>query len=199
MFTGIVTDIGTIDAVQPRDAGRAFVIRTHWDLGDLQIGASIAHSGCCLTVTEIDGDRFTTEAWAETLAVTTLESWEAGQRINLERSLRIGDEIGGHLVSGHVDGIAQIDRLDRMGDATRLEIIAPDALAPFIAKKGSICLDGVSLTVNEVHNSQFEVLIIDHTLKATTLGECKVGDRLNIEVDQLARYAARYATMAAGR
>ena len=198
MFTGIVTDIGTVEAVKDRDKGKAFTVRTGWDLSDMAVGASVAHAGVCLTVTSVEGSRFTSEAWAETLAVTTLGSLKAGNRINLERSLKMGDELGGHLVSGHVDGVAHIVARDGVGEAVQFELEVPHALAPFVAPKGSVCLDGVSLTVNGVHGTRFGVMIIRHTLEVTTIAEWKPGQAVNIEVDRLARYAARYYEFAAG-
>jgi riboflavin synthase len=192
MFTGIVTDVGTVESVRALDGGKAFTVSTAWDLQDLAIGASVAHSGVCLTVTSTSQGRFTSEAWAETLAVTTLGGLEAGDRVNLERSLKIGDELGGHLVSGHVDGIATILSREEIGEAVKFEFEAPDALAPFVAQKGSVCLDGVSLTVNGVAGARFDILAIRHTLEVTALSAWQPGTKVNIEVDRLARYAARY-------
>lgn len=193
MFTGIVTDIGTIEKVEQLDHGRRFRVATRWDTADLAIGASVAHSGVCLTVVARGDGWFETEAWEEALRLTTLGSMHLGARLNLERSLRMGDELGGHLVQGHVDGMAQIvDRRDE-GGAVRFVIEAPGALAKFIAPKGSVALDGTSLTVNAVDGNRFDVLIIRHTLEVTTWGERQPGDRVNIEIDQMARYAARLA------
>jgi riboflavin synthase len=193
MFTGIVTDIGTIDRVDPLDHGRRFTVRTAWNLSDLSIGASVAHAGACLTVVETGEGWFATEAWEEALRLTTLGAAKAGTRINLERSLRIGDELGGHMVSGHVDGMASILERRAEGGAVRFIIEAPEHLARFIAPKGSVALDGTSLTVNSVHAARFDVLLIAHTLEVTTWGERQAGDRVNIEIDQMARYAARLA------
>lgn len=193
MFTGIVTDIGEIEQVEQLDKGRRLRVRTHWNIDDLEIGASVAHAGVCLTVVAREGDRYDVEAWEEALRLTTLADLHVGSRVNLERSLRIGDELGGHLVQGHVDGTATIvDRVEE-GGAVRFVIEAPKELARFIAPKGSVALDGTSLTVNAVEGNRFDVLIIAHTLEVTTWGERKTGDRVNIEIDQMARYAARLA------
>ena len=196
MFTGIVTDIGEIRAVAEQAEGlRRLSIGCRYDLDGIAIGASIACSGACLTVvrTAVAGNvpTFEVDAAAETLRVTTAGGWTAGARINLERSLRIGDELGGHLVSGHVDGLAElVGREDTAGMAC-LTFRAPAPLMRFIAAKGSVALDGVSLTVNTVDDDTFSVLAIPHTLAVTTLGERRLGDFLNLEVDQMARYAAR--------
>lgn len=196
MFTGIVTDVGEVLAVEPRPGDlRRLKIATHYPVDEIADGASIACSGCCLTVVEkgITGNRrwFAVDAAAETLAVTNVGTWAVGTRINLERSLRIGDELGGHLVSGHVDGLADVlDREDHP-ETARFTLRAPAALARFIAPKGSVALDGISLTVNTVADDTFSVLIIPHTLQVTTLGERRAGDRIHIEIDQMARYAAR--------
>jgi riboflavin synthase len=193
MFTGIVTDIGRVKSVELLEKGRRLCIETAWDLSDLAIGASVAHAGVCLTVTEIGKSHYFAEAWEEALRLTTLGALEAGTQVNLERALRIGDELGGHLVSGHIDGMAKILARIEEGGATRFEIEAPDELAPFIASKGSVCLDGTSLTVNGVAGNRFDVLLIRHTLEVTTWSERHSGDRLNLEIDQMARYAARLA------
>ena len=194
MFTGIITDVGHIRSVEPLREGKRLVIETAYDPSEIEIGASIACGGPCLTVVEKGSaaDRwFAVEAWEEALRLTTLGGWAEGTSVNTERSLKIGDELGGHLVSGHVDGTAEIvDRRDE-GDAVRFTLRAQDALAKFIAPKGSVALDGTSLTVNGVDAAQFDVLIIKHTLGVTTWGERKVGDRVNLEIDQMARYAAR--------
>lgn len=195
MFTGIVTDIATLESIEQLDQGRRFRIRSSYDSSGIDIGASIAHSGVCLTVTEKgsdgEGNWFEVEAWEEALRLTTLGNWKKGQRINLERSLKMGDELGGHLVSGHVDGMAEITAVRQEGEATRFTIEAPAHLAKFIAPKGSVALDGTSLTVNGVEGNTFDVLLIAHTLEVTTWGDRKKGDLLNIEIDQMARYAAR--------
>jgi riboflavin synthase len=191
MFTGIVTDVGVIERIEPLDHGIGLRVRTAWDLGDLAIGASVAHAGVCLTVVDKGRDWFETEAWEEALRLTTLGALRVGSRVNLERSLRIGDELGGHMVSGHVDGIARIRERSIEGGAVRFAIDAPEDLAPFIARKGSVALDGTSLTVNSVLGNGFDVLIIRHTLEVTTWGDRQAGDPVNIEIDQMARYAAR--------
>jgi riboflavin synthase len=196
MFTGIVTDVGEVLAIEPRADGlRRLTIACSYDRASIAIGASIACSGPCLTVVETGTragrTRFTVDAAAETLAVTTAGRWSVGTRINLERSLKIGDELGGHLVSGHVDGIADVLARENLPDMARMTLRVPAPLARFIAAKGSVALDGVSLTVNAVDHDKFSVLIIPHTLAVTTLGAVKPGDALNLEVDQMARYAAR--------
>jgi len=196
LFTGIVTDIGEVLAVTPRAAGlRRLTIGCSYDCASIELGASIACAGICLTAVEV-GDRggrawFAVDAAAETLAVTTAASWRQGTRINLERALKIGGELGGHLVSGHVDGIAQVLAREDLPDMARFTLLAPAALARFIAPKGSVTLDGTSLTVNAVDGNSFGVLIIPHTLDATTLRANRKGDALNLEVDLMARYAAR--------
>jgi riboflavin synthase len=196
MFSGIVTGVGEILEVDEKSDGlRRLVIACHYDPESIVIGASIACSGICLTVVERGdrGDRpfFAVDAAAETLRLTTAGSWRRGTRINLERSLRLGDELGGHLVSGHVDGIAELVTRDDFLDSAALTLRVPIALSRFIAVKGSVALDGVSLTVNKVEGEMFSVLIIPHTLQVTTLGKLEPGARLNLEVDQLARYVAR--------
>ncbi|MFN4310919.1 MAG: riboflavin synthase [Ferrovibrio sp.] len=190
MFTGIVTDIGTVTAREARGDTR-FRIRTAYDTASIAIGASIACSGVCLTVVQKGGDWFTVDVSAETLSRTGLGDWREGSRINLERSLRVGDELGGHIVSGHVDGVGEVTAVRAEGDSMRIEIKAPDALAAFIAEKGSITVDGVSLTVNSVEGASFGVNLIPHTQQVTTLGKLKAGDRVNLEIDTLARYVAR--------
>ncbi|WP_075996084.1 riboflavin synthase [Salaquimonas pukyongi] len=195
MFTGIVTEIGTLDAITQRDGGKAFRIRSAYDYATVDIGASIAHAGVCLTVTAKgdgkNGGWHEVEVWEEALRLTTLGGWKTGERMNLERSLKMGDELGGHMVSGHVDGLARIVSVTREGEAARFTLEAPEALARFIAPKGSVALDGTSLTVNGVSGNRFDVLLIAHTLEVTTWGKRREGDSLNLEVDQMARYAAR--------
>ncbi len=193
MFTGIVTDIGEIVSVDPGgNAGdRRFVVRTRHDLAPVPIGASIACSGCCLTVIEKNGDTFAVEVSAESLSKTHLGDWKAGSRINLELSLKVGDELGGHLVYGHVDGVGRIASMTPEGGSVRFVLEAPPELARFIAAKGSVGIDGISLTVNEVDGNRFGVNVISHTQAVTTLGGAKVGQRVNLEVDMLARYVAR--------
>jgi riboflavin synthase len=198
MFTGIVTDVGTLDRTTEMPKGLRLRIKTNFDPKTIAIGASIACSGTCLTVVALPDEGsntrwFEVEAWDEALRLTTAGSWQPGQRINLERALKIGDELGGHIVSGHVDGVAEILSVVPEGEAMRFCIRAPHALAKFVAPKGSIALDGTSLTVNSVKGDEFDVLIIKHTLEVTTWGERKAGDLLNFEVDTMARYAARLA------
>jgi riboflavin synthase len=196
MFTGIVTDVGEVLSVEPRAEGlKRLTIACRYERASIAIGASIACSGPCLTVVETGtaGNRtsFSVDAAAETLAATTVGRWQVGTRVNLERALKIGDELGGHLVSGHVDGVAALIVREDLPDMARLTFRAPSAFARFIAPKGSVALDGVSLTVNEVDGDTFSVLIIPHTLTVTTFGALKQGDAINLEVDQMARYAAR--------
>ena len=196
MFTGIVTDIGEVLNVKPRaDDLHRLTIACGYARAGITEGASIACSGVCLTVvgTGEEGGRawFAADAGAETLRLTTAGAWRQGTKLNLERALKIGDELGGHLVSGHVDGIAELIAREDLTDMARLAFRAPAALSRFIAQKGSVALDGVSLTVNEVDGDSFAVLIIPHTLAVTTLGALRVGDPVNLEIDQMARYAAR--------
>ena len=198
MFTGIVTDVGTVSSVTPMDEGVRLRIATAYDPRTIEIGASIAHSGVCLTVTALPGEGenarwFEVEAWEEALRLTTIAGWSEGTRVNLERALKIGDELGGHIVSGHVDGKAEILSVEPEGEAVRIRLRAPEALARFVAPKGSVALDGTSLTVNAVDGADFDVLLIRHTLAVTTWGDRKPGDFVNFEVDTMARYAARLA------
>ena len=192
MFTGLVTDIGEI---KQAGSGRYRIV-CGYDAATIAIGASIACDGCCLTVIEIDRDDtergvFTVEVSNETLARTTLGRWSPGVAINLERSLKIGDELGGHLVTGHIDGVAEILRITPDGSSKRFEIACPENLARFVAAKGSVALDGTSLTVNDVEGNRFTVNIIPHTLQVTTWGQKRAGSALNMEVDLMARYVAR--------
>jgi riboflavin synthase len=201
MFTGIVTDIGTVAAVKPLREGVGLRIDTVYDPGTIDIGASISCGGVCLTVTGLpeagsNARWFEVEAWEEALRLTTASQWKAGTHVNLERALKIGDELGGHIVSGHVDGMAEIVGREEEGDAVRFTLEAPRELAKFIAPKGSVALDGTSLTVNKVEGTRFDVLLIQHSLSVTTWGERLVGDRVNLEVDTMARYAARLAEAA---
>src|SRR5690606_11104629 len=201
MFTGIVTDIGTVVSVKRLREGIGLRIETAYEPQTIDIGASIACGGVCLTVTALpepgSKDRwFEVEAWEEALRLTTISQWRVGPRVNLERALKIGDELGGHIVSGHVDGTADILARDDEGDAVRFTLEAPRELARFIAPKGSIALDGTSLTVNKVSGTRFDVLLIHHSLSVTTWGERGVGDRVNLEIDTMARYAARLAEAA---
>jgi riboflavin synthase len=193
MFTGIVTDVGRIRHREKRGDAH-LVLSTSYDVSEIAIGASIACSGICLTVVDKGSaaDRwFAVTASAETLARTTLGSWEMGAAINLERPLRVGDELGGHIVTGHVDGVADVLERREEGESARFILRAPSDLAPFIASKGSVALDGVSLTVNEVEGSRFGINIIPHTLGHTTFGDVRPGMRVNLEIDLLARYVAR--------
>ena len=189
MFTGIVTHTGTVRRMRKANGGARVEIEA--GLGGLSAGASVACAGVCLTVTEAGEDWFAADVSSETLARTTLGSWDAGTAVNLERPLRAGDEIGGHFVLGHVDGVAEVEGRREDGDSVRLHVAAPDGLAALLAPKGSVALDGVSLTVNEVDGARFGVDIIPHTLAGTTLGAAVPGTRLNLEADPLARYAAR--------
>ena len=196
MFTGIVTDVGEVLSVEERAEGlRRLTIACAYDHASIAIGASIACSGVCMTAVETgmggNRDTFSVDAAAETLRLTTVGRWRTGTRVNLERSLKMGDELGGHLVSGHVDGLAVVAAREDLTEMARLTLKVPKPLARFIAQKGSIALDGVSLTVNDVTDDTFSVLIIPHTLGVTTFGALKAGDALNIEVDVMARYAAR--------
>ncbi len=205
MFTGIVTDVGVVAAVNDRHGSLRHVrVEASYDAASIAIGASIACSGPCLTVVdrgprEGGGCWFEVDAAAETLARTTAGTWRPGTKLNLERALKIGDELGGHLVSGHVDGVAEIVARDDVtgdgpwGSTARFTIRVPGQLAPFIAEKGSVALDGTSLTVNTVERDLFTVFLIPHTLAVTTWGAIRAGDRINLEVDQMARYAARLA------
>ncbi len=198
MFTGIVTDVGRVGSTEALPKGVRFRIDTVYDPVSIAIGASISCSGVCLTVTRLpaggSNERwFEVEAWEEALRLTTASNWQVGTRINLERALKIGDELGGHIVSGHVDGKAQIVARAEEGEAVRFTLDAPREQAKFIAPKGSVALDGTSLTVNKVDGRRFDVLLIHHSLTVTTWGERQVGDDVNLEVDTMARYAARLA------
>lgn len=195
MFTGIITDIGTVQHRETRGDTR-FVLSTAYDHATIDIGASIACNGVCLTVVEKGrektyGDWFAIEASAETLSRTTLGNWEEGYEVNLERALKMGDELGGHMVSGHVDGVGIVNGKSKEGDSIRLSIAIPEALMPFMAEKGSVTVDGVSLTVNSVASQSLNLNIIPHTLYATTLSALSEGDPVNLEVDMLARYVQR--------
>jgi riboflavin synthase len=199
MFTGIVSDLGTVAA---RDGGR-FAIRCGYAAESVALGASIACDGACLTAVAVapapgGGSTFTVDVSNETLARTTLDEWQPGRRINLERALRTGEELGGHLVAGHVDGVGRILDMRDDGQSRRFTVEAPAALARYIAPKGSVALDGISLTVNEVAGSRFGINIVPHTLTHTTLGARKPGDRVNLEVDLIARYVARLIERADG-
>jgi riboflavin synthase len=196
MFTGIVTDVGEVLAVEPRAEGlRRLKIACAYPRDSIAIGASISHSGVCLTVVETAaaGNRtaISVDAAAETLRLTTAGDWKKGTRLNLERAMKVGDELGGHIVAGHVDGVAELVSREDLTDMARLTLRTSKELMRFVATKGSVALDGISLTVNEVTAETFSVLIIPHTLAVTTLGAAKTGDRMNLEIDLMARYAAR--------
>ena len=190
MFTGIITDLGRVRAIEKRGDTR-IEIETGYDPATIDIGASIACSGPCLTVVGKGPNWFAVEASAETLACTTLGAWQVGHPVNLERAIKVGDELGGHIVSGHVDGVARVVSITPEGDSMRFEFEAPDEFKNYVASKGSVALDGVSLTVNGVDGARFGVNIISHTRKVTTFGALKAGDRVNMEVDMIARYVAR--------
>lgn len=192
MFTGIVTDVGRVRAVRDTNRDRRFEIETAFDLATVDIGASIAHAGCCLTVVEKGEGWFAVEVSGETLDKTTLSDWREGRRVNLERAAKVGDELGGHIVSGHVDGVGEVISVDEEGGSHRVRIRVPRPLHRFVAPKGSITVEGVSLTVNEVEDDVFGVNLIPHTWDVTTLGELKPGGRVNLEIDMLARYLARW-------
>ena len=194
MFTGIVSGVGTVRAITPLGAGAdmRLVIAAPWpDVGAIPPGASIACAGCCLTAIEVGPDWFAVNASAETLSRTTLGGWRVGTRLNLERPLRVGDELGGHIVSGHVDGVGEVIAVSPEHGSSRWLFRVPEPLARFIAPKGSVAVDGVSLTVNEVDGASFGVNIIPHTAAATTFGERSAGAAVNIEIDTVARYVAR--------
>jgi riboflavin synthase len=195
MFTGIISDVGEVIEIARQGERSRLMLASAYAPGSIALGASIAISGVCLTVVEAEpwnsGSRLTFDVGAETLAVTTLGSLHAGDKVNLERALRMGDELGGHIVSGHVDGIAEIRSRRDFDGMAHFRFHVPSALARFIAPKGSVALEGTSLTVNAVEGADFEVLLIPHTLAVTAWGGRKTGDRVNIEVDQMARYAAR--------
>ncbi len=196
MFTGIITDIGTIIDLKQEGDLRAR-IRTGYDTSGIDMGASIASDGVCLTVVDLGPDWYDVQISAETVSKTNLTQWAVGGRVNLERALRVGDELGGHIVSGHVDGVAEVVAVMDEGDSTRVTLRAPEALARFIAPKGSVALNGTSLTVNEVDGRDFGINFIPHTKEVTTWGGVSVGDAVNLEIDTLARYVARLAEMPA--
>ena len=191
MFTGIITDLGRVRAVE-RGKETRFEIATSYDTASIASGASIACSGPCLTVIDRGEGWFAVEASAETISRTTLGAWRQGVAVNLERSLKLGDEFGGHIVFGHVDGTVTLARQTASGDSVIFDFAAPASLLAYLAPKGSVALDGVSLTVNAVEADAFSVNIIPHTLRNTTFGAAKTGDRLNLEIDMLARYVARW-------
>lgn len=196
MFTGIVTDIGRVREARETDRDRRYEIETAWNTDGIDLGASISHAGCCLTVTEKGHDSrggwFAVEVSNETLSKTTLGGWKTGDGVNLERAAKLGDEMGGHVVSGHVDGLGRVVSITPEGGSHRIEVEAPAPLHRYIAAKGSITVDGVSLTVNAVQGQVFSLNIIPHTWDVTTLGGLKVGDLVNLEIDMLARYLARW-------
>ena len=200
MFTGLITDVGEVVAVDRRGDLRRLRIACHYAAETIAIGASIACSGPCLTAVGVGSDGsstwFEVDAAAETLALTTVADWRIGTRVNLERSLKIGDELGGHLVSGHVDGVARVLARTDFDGMARFDLEAPVGLARFIARKGSVSLDGTSLTVNSVEGTVFSVLLIPHSLAVTTWGSLAAGAAVNIEIDVMARYAARLAEVA---
>lgn len=196
MFTGIITDVGRISKLEQRGDLRAR-ITTAYDTGGIDIGASIACDGVCLTVVDLGADWFDVDISAETVEKSAIgrNGWSEGQRVNLERSLKVGDELGGHIVSGHVDGVAEVIELRDEGDSTRVTLRAPEVLAKFIAPKGSVALNGTSLTVNDVEGRDFGINFIPHTKEVTTWGDVAVGDAVNLEIDTLARYVARLQEM----
>jgi riboflavin synthase len=195
MFTGIVSDVGRVVKVEDHNDVRRLSVASSYDAAGIDIGASITLNGICLTVVAREphgeGSVFDVEAAPETLSLTSVRDWKVGTRLNLERSLKLGDELGGHLVSGHVDGVAAIVSREDLGETTKFTFEAPHELARFIAQKGSVALDGTSLTVNGVSGDRFDCLLIPHTLKVTIWGERRVGDRVNLEIDTIARYVAR--------
>lgn len=194
MFTGIITDVGAVaDLTQEGDLRAR--ITTGYDTRRIDMGASIASDGVCLTVVDLGPDWYEVQVSAETVQMTNLGDWTVGRRVNLERALKVGDELGGHIVSGHVDGVAEVVALKDEGDSTRVTLRAPRDLARFIAPKGSVALNGTSLTVNEVDDCDFGINFIPHTKEVTTWGDVAVGHRINLEIDTLARYVARLAEM----
>ena len=194
MFTGIVTDVGEIRALEMAGDLRAR-IGTRYDTSGIDIGASIASDGVCLTVIALGEDWYDVQISAETVSKTNLDTWAVGSKVNLERALKVGDELGGHIVSGHVDGVAEVVSVEDEGDSTRVQLCAPHDLAKFIAPKGSVALNGTSLTVNEVEGDVFGINFIPHTKEVTTWGGVAGGDKVNLEIDTLARYVARLSDM----
>lgn len=192
MFTGIVTDVGRVRAVRGTNRDTRFEIETKFDLSTVELGASISHAGCCLTVVEKGEGWFAVEVSGETMGLTTLSNWKEGDLVNLERAARVGDELGGHIVSGHVDGVGEVVSVEAEGGSHRVKIRVPRPLHRFIAPKGSITVEGVSLTVNEVEDDVFGVNLIPHTWDVTTLGRLQPGSKVNLEIDMLARYLARW-------
>ena len=192
MFTGIVTDVGRVKSVRDTNRDRRFEIETAFDTATIDLGASISHAGCCLTVVEKGPGWFAVEVSGETLSLTTLSDWTEGRSVNLERAAKVGDELGGHIVSGHVDGVGEVISIESEGGSHRVRVRVPKPLHRFIAPKGSITVEGVSLTVNEVEDDVFGVNLIPHTWDVTTLGRLEVASRVNLEIDMLARYLARW-------
>ena len=192
MFTGIVTDVGRVRAIRDTNRDRRYEIETGYDVSSIDLGASISHAGCCLTIVEKGEGWFAVEVSGETLSKSTLGDWKEGDRVNLERAAKLGDEMGGHIVSGHVDGVGEVASIDAEGGSHRVRIRVPRPLHRVIAPKGSITVEGVSLTVNEVEDDVFGVNIIPHTWDVTSLGQLKPGSRVNLEIDMLARYLARW-------
>tara|TARA_Y100000588_G_C14021230_1_gene824383 strand:+ start:220 stop:807 length:588 start_codon:yes stop_codon:yes gene_type:complete len=190
MFTGIITDVGEVRSVEQKGDFRV-EINTRYDTSEIDLGASISCSGACLTVIEKGQDWFAIEASSETVDRTTIGDWSVGTKVNTERALKLGEELGGHIVSGHIDGIAKIISTEPEGDSIRFEFESPENLKCFISEKGSVALDGVSLTVNNVLGNRFEVNIISHTQTNTTFSQRSVGDKINLEIDMLARYVSR--------
>ena len=191
MFTGLITDLGRVRSVETSAGGARLAVETAYDMAAVEVGASIACSGACMTVVEKGAGWFAVDVSGESLARTTIGGWKAGGRVNLEQSLRLGDTLGGHLVTGHVDAVATVLERRPDGDSQRFSFAIPEGYEGFIAPKGSIALDGVSLTVNEVENGRFGVNIIPHTAERTTFGALQAEDRVNLEVDLIARYVAR--------
>lgn len=192
MFTGIVTDVGRLRAVRETNRDLRFEVETSFDLSTIDMGASISNAGCCLTIVEKGDGWFAVEISGETISLTTLGAWKEGDPINLERAARVGDELGGHIVSGHVDGVGEVVSIESEGGSHRVKVRVPRPLHRFIAPKGSITVDGVSLTVNEVEDDVFGVNLIPHTWDVTTLGRLQPGAKVNLEIDMLARYLARW-------
>ncbi len=191
MFTGIITDIGSVKAITPRENGLCVTIATAYDTHNMAIGCSISHDGVCLTVVEKGEGEYKVDVSEETLSCTTLGHWQKGTKVNLEHALKVGDELGGHMVSGHVDGFGVVNDIVPVGDNITLKITAPEQLKKYIAAKGSITVNGVSLTVNRVDGNKLELNIIAHTLSQTTLGDLQIGDKVNLEIDMVARYVYR--------
>jgi len=192
VFTGIIADIGTVIGIE-RNGDKCVRIATHFETDRIDIGSSIASDGVCLTVVETGQDWYAVQVSGETISKTNLSQWTVGKRVNLEKSLRVGDELGGHIVSGHVDGVAEVVSVKTLGDSTGIDFKAPESLAKFIAPKGSIALNGTSLTVNDVYGATFGINVIPHTKEVTTWSDVACGEMVNLEIDTLARYVARLA------